>query len=128
MYECADDDDDADEIIGSLTSQLTQLPQPVVALYTAVKSHVVRLVNSALIFMCLSACFSCLLKSCPSEAHRASLGTFWDCRHGRKSLGDEFPRIWSGDANANCPQIFKKYRSEFTKTPFQASEKFMFPL
>jgi len=34
-------DDDVDEIIGSVTSQLTQLSQPFVALYTAAKSHVV---------------------------------------------------------------------------------------
>ena len=28
-------------------------------------------------------------------------------RHGRKSRGgDSFPRIWSGNANTNCPQIF----------------------
>ena len=93
MYECADDDDDADEIIGSLTSQLTQLPQPVVALYTAVKSHVVRLVNSALIFMFISPFFVLTeVRSCPSEALRASLGTFGDCRHGRKSLGGRVPQ------------------------------------
>ena len=36
------DDDDVDDIIGSVTSQLTQLRRPFVAIYTAAKPRVVR--------------------------------------------------------------------------------------
>jgi len=38
--------------------------------------------------------------------------------HGRKAQGEgtSTPEIRVGDANANCPLIFKKNRSEFTKT------------
>jgi len=36
------------------------------------------------------------------------------------------PEFGVGDANENCPPDFQKYRSKFTKTPFQGGNHFLF--
>ena len=72
-------DDVADEVIGSVTSQLTQLPQPFVAVYTAVKAHEVRVVTYfrlTNLHFCLVGC-SCQLLSSNLQLGIGKLPRLW---------------------------------------------------
>ena len=55
------------------------------------------------------------------------LHIFSSCNIGANHGGTRgtcLPRIWSGDANANCPPTFKKRRAEFTRMTFQVKNSF----